>query len=230
MIRIIVECLIKYIVGKYFLIIIIVLLFKTAFGQTEDDDTLYVTRTVIVDGDTIPNVAIEEVVIFPQLVFKSKRQSRRYRKLIRDVTTAYPYAKYAKIRLDEMEKNFQSLKTDQERKRYVKDVEKELMSDFGSELKKLTVTQGRILLKLLDRETGNTSYELLKELRGGVSAVFWQTIARLFGSDLKSQYDPYGEDVLIERVVRLIESGQIKPDPRILERLKMSSEQKQKTS
>jgi hypothetical protein len=184
------------------------------------EDTLYVTRTVIVDGDTIPNVAIEEVVVFPELVFKNRWQSRRYSKLIRDVSRAYPYAKYAKERLDEMEANFLKLETDKERKKYIKTVEDELMKEFGDELKKLTITQGRILLKLIDRETGDTSYELLKELRGSVSAFFWQAIARLFGTDLKSQYDPYGDDVLIERVVRLIETGQIKTDNRIEERLR----------
>ena len=106
--------------------------------------------------------------------------------------------------------------------KYIKTIEKQLMDEFGKELKKLTITQGRILLKLIDRETGNTSYELLKELRGTVSAVFWQTIARLFGSDLKSQYDPQDDDFLVERVVRLIETGQIKLDNKVMERLKMS--------
>lgn len=185
-------------------------------------DSLYIARMVIVDGDTIPNVSIEEVVIFPRLVFKSRRQSRRYRKLVRDVKKAYPYAKFAKRKLDEMESEFQDLATEKEQKKYIKTVEKQLMDEFGNELKKLTITQGRILLKLVDRETGNTSYELLKELRGNLSAVFWQAIARLFGSDLKSRYDPTGDDYLIERVVKLIEAGQIKLDKDIRERLKMS--------
>lgn len=207
---------------KYLFVIVSFFIVFNVFSQEETkSDTFYVTKTVIVDGDTIPNVSIAEVVVFPKLVFKNKRQSRRYRKLVRDVRKAYPYAKYAKVRLEQMEANFQNLQTEQEKKKYVKTVEKELMGEFGTELKKLTITQGRILLKLIDRETGDTSYELLKELRGGVSAVFWQAIARLFGSDLKSQYDPHGEDILIERVVRMIEAGQIKLDKNILERLKM---------
>ncbi len=209
---------------RLFLIHIIFLVFiYNVLGQDNTkEDTFYVTQTVIVDGDTIPNVTLKEVVIFPKLVFKNKRQSKKYKKLVRDVARAYPYAIYAKIRLDEMEADFIQLKTEKERKKYVKEVEKELMSEFGSELKKLTITQGRILLKLLDRETGDTSYELLKELRGGVSAVFWQTIARLFGSDLKSQYDPYGEDVLIERVVQMIEAGQVRIHPKVWERLNIT--------
>lgn len=210
-------------------IVTIIILIFIALGplfsqEVPGKDSLVVTRTVIIDGDTIPNVSIEEVIIFPRLVFKSKRHSRRYRKLIRDVKRAYPYAKYAKTKLDEMETKFQSLETDKEKEKYVKTVEKQLTNDFGNELKKLTITQGRILLKLIDRETGNTSYELLKYLRGTVSAVFWQTIARLFGSDLKAEYDPLGEDVLIERIVRMIETGQITLDPEILNRLNMPHE------
>jgi hypothetical protein len=195
--------------------------FATFSQETIKKDTFYVTRTVIVDGDTIPNVMIEEVVVFPKLVFKSRRQSRRYRKLVRDVRKAYPYAKYAKHTLNEMESEYALLKNEKEKKKYIKLVEKKLMDDFGTELKKLTITQGRILLKLIDRETGDTSYELLKELRGSISAVFWQTIARIFGSDLKSQYDPKGDDFLIERVVKLIETGQIKLDRETLKRLNM---------
>ncbi|HAF29897.1 MAG TPA: DUF4294 domain-containing protein [Bacteroidales bacterium] len=205
------------------LLIFFVLFLKYSSAQKNSvKDTFIVTRTVIVNGDTIPNVSIEEVVIFPKLVFKNKYRERRYSKLVRDVKRAYPYAIYAKKKLDEMESEFQGLKTEKERKKYVKTIEKQLMDEFGNELKHLTITQGRILLKLIDRETGDTSYELLKDLRGAVSAVFWQTIARIFGSDLKSQYDPRGDDALIERVVRLIETGQITLDQQVVERLKMS--------
>ncbi len=210
---------------KRYILILVFLFTFLGFSRAQEDpekDTLFVMRTVVIDGDTIPNVIIDEVVVFPRMVFKTKRQSRKYRKLIRDVKRAYPYAVYAKEMLDEMENEFQNLKTEKEKKKYIKSIEKNLMGEFGDELKKLTITQGRILLKLIDRETGNTSYELLKYLRGSVSAVFWQTIARIFGSDLKSEYDPLGDDYLIERVVRMIETGQIKLDPTIIKRLGMS--------
>jgi len=210
---------------RFTLIISIFFLFLAGYGYGQEDakkDTLFVTRTVIVDGDTIPNVSIEEVIIFPRLVFKNRYRARRYRKLERDVKRAYPYAIYAKSKLDEMENEFLNLETEKEKKKYIKSIEKQLMDEFGNELKKLTITQGRILLKLIDRETGNTSYVLLKELRGSVSAVFWQAIARLFGSDLKSQYDSQGDDFLMERVVRMIEAGQIQLDHNVMERLKMS--------
>src|SRR6056297_4083688 len=174
-----------------------------------DRDTIVVTRTVIENGDTIPNVTLSEVMIFPEKKFKNRYQAWRYRKLVRDLKRVYPYAQLAKKKLDQMEKEFLELETEKERKKYIKTIEKQLMDEFGSELKKLTITQGRLLLKLIDRETGSTSYILLQELRGNFSAAFWQTIARIFGSNLKSEYDPQGEDRMIERIVLLIEHNQI---------------------
>ncbi|HAN19683.1 MAG: hypothetical protein A2X13_14415 [Bacteroidetes bacterium GWC2_33_15] len=194
-------------------IFILFLLFNTvslkAQNVIERGDSIIITRAVVLDGDTIPNIRLKEIVIFPDMVFKNKQQARRYTKLMRDLKRVYPYARLAKDKLDEMEREYNKLKTDKERKKYAETVEKQLVDEFGAELKKLTVTQGRLLLKLIDRETGNTSYELLKELRGTFSAVFWQTIARLFGSDLKAEYNAEGDDILIERIVVLIEHGQI---------------------
>ncbi|MEA2106358.1 MAG: DUF4294 domain-containing protein [Bacteroidota bacterium] len=190
---------------------IIFLLFSDfVYAQNQvDADTIVVTKTVIDNGDTIPNVVLGEVIIFPEKKFKNRYQAWRYRKLVRDLKRVYPYAKLAKKKLDQMEKEFLELETEKERKRYVKTIENQLMDEFGNELKKLTITQGRLLLKLIDRETGSTSYVLLQELRGNFSAFFWQAIARLFGSDLKSEYDPQGEDRMIERIVLLIEHNQI---------------------
>ncbi|MFO7827346.1 MAG: DUF4294 domain-containing protein [Bacteroidales bacterium] len=188
----------------------LLLITNIVVGQNQkDSDTIIVTKTVIDDGDTIPNVTLNEVIIFPEKKFKNRFQAWRYRKLVRDLKRVYPYAKMAKNKLDQMEKEFLELETEKERKKYIKTIEKQLMDEFGNELKKLTITQGRLLLKLIDRETGSTSYMLLQELRGNFSAVFWQTIARIFGSDLKSEYDPHGEDRMIERIVLLIEHGQI---------------------
>ena len=205
----------KYGGGNMKIKIIYVLIFSilpiSLFAQ---EDTLSqrkgtLTGSTVFEEDTIPLVQMEEIVVFPPLKFKNRRQYRRYTKLVRDLKKVYPYAQLAKKKLDEMEKEFNELKTEQERKRYVKTVEKQLMDEFGDELKKLTITQGRLLLKLIDRETGSTSYELLKELRGSFSAVFWQAIARIFGSNLKSEYDAFGEDYLIERIVIQIEHNQL---------------------
>ncbi len=178
-------------------------------NSTLNSDSIIVTRAIILDGDTIPNIYLEEIVIFPEIIFKSKQEARRYTKLVRDLKRVYPYARLAKDKLDELEREYAKLKTEKEQKAFTKTIEQQLLDEFGPQLKKLTITQGRLLLKLIDRETGNTSYALLKELRGSFSAVFWQAIARLFGSDLKTEYDADGVDQYIERIVILIEHGQI---------------------
>jgi hypothetical protein len=108
-----------------------------------------------------------------------------------------------------MEREFRKLETEKARKRYIKTVEKELKEEFKDDIKGMTINQGRLLLKLIDRETGNTSYYLLEELKGSFSAFFWQTVARVFGHNLKSEYDPNGRDWMIERIVVLIEHNQI---------------------
>lgn len=199
---------------KIIVVILVVLsIFFTnkLYSQTgkPKSDSLIVTRAIILDGDTIPNIYLDEIVIFPEIIFKSKQDERRYTKLVRDLKKVYPYAKLAKEKLEELEREYAKLATEKEQKEYTKTVEQELLDEFGPRLKKLTITQGRLLLKLIDRETGNTSYALLKELRGSFSAVFWQAVARLFGSDLKTEYDAEGVDQYIERIVVLIEHGQI---------------------
>ena len=170
---------------------------------------IYVARAVVIDGDTLWVAELDEVYIFPTKKFKNRRERRRYTRLIYNVKKAYPWAKLAGEKLSEVEVQLMSLETEKQQKEFMKQVEKELLKDYKDDLKKLTVTQGRILIKLVDRETGDTSYELVKELRGKISAVFWQALARLFGSNLKSEYDAEGEDRLIEEIVVLIENGQL---------------------
>lgn len=182
--------------------------------QNEENSVLttqdiYVARAVVIGGDTLWVADLDEVYIFPTKKFKNRRERRRYTRLIYNIKKAYPWAKLAGDKLAEVEVHLVSLETEKEQKDYMKLVEKELLKDYKKDLKKLTITQGRILIKLVDRETGDTSYELVKELRGKISAVLWQALARLFGSNLKSEYDPEGEDRLIEEIVMLIENGQL---------------------
>lgn len=163
----------------------------------------------VVNGDTILHAHIRELTFFAPRKFTNQRDLRRYRRLIRNIKKVYPYAIIASDKLNEINNVMLSMKTEIERKAYVKEVEKELMAEFEGELKKLTITQGKLLIKLIDRETGNTSYELVKELRGAFSAVFWQTMARLFGSNLKTEFDAEGTDKLIDEIVIMIENGQL---------------------
>jgi hypothetical protein len=170
---------------------------------------IYVARAVVIDGDTIWVAELDEVYIFPTKKFRNKREYRRYTRLIHNVKRAYPWAKLAGEKLAEVEIHIATLDTEKEQREYIKQVEEELLRDYKEDLKKMTITQGRILIKLVDRETGDTSYELVKELRGRLSAAFWQALARLFGSNLKAEYDAEGEDRLIEEIVLLIENGQL---------------------
>lgn len=101
------------------------------------------------------------------------------------------------------------LNNDKDRRRYIKDMEKQVFAQYEGEISQLTITQGRLLIKLIDRETQNTSYELIKEYKGGINAAFWQGIARFFGTNLKEGYDPFGEDAVIEYIVQDIEAGRL---------------------
>jgi hypothetical protein len=168
-----------------------------------------VLMQMIKDGDTLLHSTIKEVEIYPVPRFDRRRDLRRYERLVYNLKIVYPYAILAGEKLNELNGVFVSLKSERERKEFVKQVEKELMNEFEDDLKSLTITQGRLLIKLIDRETGSTSYELVRELRGSFSAFFWQTIARIFGSNLKTQFDPEGEDKLIEQILHMIDNGQI---------------------
>lgn len=163
----------------------------------------------IVNGDTLPVVYLKPSWVVEKRVFKNQFQAWKYQRLVKNVKAAYPYAKIAGRKMKEYNTMLVNVKSEDEKHRVMKKVEKELKDEFEDELKDLTVTQGRILLKLIDRETGNTSYTLVKELRGTMSATFWQTLAVVFGNDLKAEYDSNGDDKQVEEIVQLIERGAI---------------------
>ena len=111
----------------------------------------------------------------------------------------------AAVKLEEYAQELEEVESEKEKKEFYRAIEAELKEEFEGELRKLTISEGRILIKLIDRETGNTSYTLVKDLRGKFSAFFWQSLARVFGHNLKSNYDPLGEDRNIEYIVQQIE-------------------------
>jgi hypothetical protein len=191
---------------KYILLLIIFIPVYSLFCQDEAPEIL---RLKVVNGDTVYYEVLPEVYIFPKLNFKDKRDLRRYRRLIRDVKKVYPYAKIAGQILLEFDDKYNKLKTDIAKKKYAKEVEDELKAEFEAELKKLTINQGMILMKLVYRETGNSTYDIVKQFRGSVPAWFYQALARLFGHDMKISYDPYGEDRIIEEIVKSIDRGEL---------------------
>lgn len=179
----------------------------TLFAQTTEKSNLIVVPGRVADGDTVLLASIKEVYIFPKPKFSSRRAEYHYWKLVRDLKIVYPYAQLAKVKLDELNVEFMQLPNDKARREYAKKVEKQLRDEYEDQLKALTITQGKLLIKLIDRETGKTSYTLVKELRGSFQAAFWQTVAVIFGSSLKVKYDPQGKDAEIEKIVRKIELG-----------------------
>lgn len=180
------------------------------FAQTKTNGVKgYLVRAEIIDGDTVPVVTLNTVPIYADRTFKNNKQAEIYWKLKRDVKKVYPYAILAEAKLKEYNVKLASMQNEVERKVYMKKAEGELKKQFEADLKKLTMTQGRILIKLIDRQTGSTSYDLVKSLRGSFSAFMWQSVAVLFNSSLKSEYDAKGKDKMIEDVIFLIETGQI---------------------
>ena len=163
----------------------------------------------IVDGDTVPFIRLHEVEVYALKIPKTRKGRKKLTKLVKNVKRVYPYAKMASVQLKRYDKELSAATNDRQRRKIMKKAEKEINDRYGGELKKMNFSQGKILIKLIDRETGETSYNLVQELRGNFTAFFYQAFARLWGYNLKIKYDPKGEDKQIETIVKMIERGQI---------------------
>ena len=182
-------------------------LFITLCNFSQEQQS-FVVYGKIVDGDTIPVIQLREVNVYTWKVL-THSEERKLTRLMKNVKIVYPYARLAGIKLLEYEDILTQAPDDKARRKIMKQVEDELLAEYGQELRDLTVTQGKILLKLVDRETGESSYDLVTEFRGEFRAGFYQAFARIFGLNMKLGYDPEGEDRDIEYIVRMIESGQL---------------------
>jgi len=191
------------------IILITVSVLLCLFGRCQMSNIGYDLPGVVENGDTIAVVHVPKVYIFPTLKFASKDDYYRYKKLVRDVKKVYPYSQIAKTTFKEIEDIMDSLPNDRLRKKYIKAKEDELLDRYYDELFAMTVHQGEILLKLINRELNRSAHDIIKELRGGFSAIMWQSMAKVFGESLKTSYDPNGEDKMIERIVVQIEQGVI---------------------
>jgi len=161
------------------------------------------------NGETLPLVTLNEVQVLASRTFKSEKARQQYYKLWRDVRQAYPYAILASVKLREYDAILANI-PENKRDPYLKKTEKELKTQFESDLKNLTMNQGRILIRLINRETGMTTYKVIKDYRGTFSAFIWQSFAILWGNNLKWQYDPtQGEDKLIEDIIQQIQDGEV---------------------
>lgn len=169
---------------------------------------LTVSRTVY-EGDSITRVDFYPLRVYPPLTFKSRRSERSYYKLVRDVKRTLPLARMINQILIETYEYMQTLPEGKAREEHIKRVEKGLKEQYTPMMKKLTFSQGKLLIKLVDRECNQTSYELVKAFVGPFRAGFYQTFASMFGASLKKEYDPDADDALTERVILMVESGQL---------------------
>ena len=164
---------------------------------------------VMVDGDSIPYMEMSNVYVYPQITFSSKRQQTSYMRLVKNVKATLPIAKQARQMLIETAEYLETLPTKEARDEHIKRVEKNIVKEYKPKMKKLTYSQGKLLIKLVNRECKSTSYEAIQAFMGPVRAGFWQVFAWTFGASLKKTYDAEGTDRLTERVVLMVEAGQI---------------------
>ncbi len=163
----------------------------------------------ILDGDTVSIINVSPVFVCASRVFPNVEAAFKYYKFQIDVKTAYPYAVMAGVTFRQFEATLQTMTCESDKRKYLRKMDKELKEQYRAALVNMSPEQGKILFKLINRETGTTSFAMVKELRGSFSAFMWQSVARLYGNNLKDTYDPKNEDKDIEEVVQLIQTGVI---------------------
>lgn len=188
---------------KRLILTLIMLIHFVSYGQ---NGGRYVRERVDKNGDVTYIANIPTVFIFAK-DRRGKALQKKYARLINAVKVSYPISIDARNKLNEMNRVLPTLNSKAEQRRYTKSVEDELKEKYTPILKKMSMYQGIVLLKLIDRETGSSSYSLVKELRGGLSAFFWQGVAKMFGANLKQEYDQEGDDRIIEELIELYEKG-----------------------
>lgn len=182
---------------------------QTIVPPASPADVIMVYGTVL-DGDTIPLYILDPIIVHANYALLTSDEIRNNQKLIRNVKKMLPYAKEGSRRMAILDRQCVHLKARQ-RKALIKKTEQDLLDDYSEELKNCTISQGKVLLKLIDRETNHSSYMIVNELRGKLRASFYQTFARIFGYDMKARYNPSAnaEDDLIERICLSVEQGKL---------------------
>lgn len=200
---------------KLLLLLFAIVLSATFTGTTAQNKDEYVPpggarlMAQINGNDTVLLAYLHDIWVFPRKNFKNKAQEQFFWRTVRDVKKTLPYAKLVASELSKINYKMANMPKDKDRKKYLNQIEKEVFKKYEPDLKKMTITQGRLLLKLIDRECDKSSYELIKAYRGNISAFFWQGVAVVFGSNLKTGYDASDKDKMIERVILLVEAGQL---------------------
>ena len=182
---------------------------QSVWAQEKVEGQGYMVPMCMYDGEMIPDIQLSTVYIFAPLKFKNDKERMEYTRLVRNVKKVYPIAREINRAIIETYEYLQTLPDEKARQKHLKRVEKGLKEQYTPQMKKLSFTQGKLLIKLVDRQSNSTSYELVKAFMGPFKAAFYQTFASLFGASLRKEYDPEGEDKLTERIVILVENGQL---------------------
>jgi hypothetical protein len=201
---------------KSLLILLLVALPALLRGQTSvisKSDSVsnvsYLLKTATYDGQTYPSVELKEIVVYARMPRGARFDYRRHARLVYNVKRVYPYSIIVREELGRVNRLLETMPNEKDKRNFLQQYEKDILNQYEDDMTHLTFTQGKILIKLIDRETTNTSYDLIREYRGKFTASFWQTVAKIFGANLKSSYDPTGDDYLIEQVITEIEAGRL---------------------
>jgi len=186
----------------YLLSSLLVIGHQKGMAQKGVYDTLRVEAFITPEGDTIPQSWLPTVEVSAIQTAQLRKRWQEWTRLRNAVYVTYPYALTAGRVINEVNAQLANVKDEKIRKQIIKSRERDLKRDFADKVTNLSVYQGKVLMKLINRETGNNCYELVKEFKGGFNAGFWQTVAYLFGSSLKQPYDPKGDDQEIEKFVQ----------------------------
>ena len=191
-------------IKRYWLIILLFLACTNGHAQWVDSVLLQVSAT-----DTFYLARMQDVYVYPKMVFKNKKQEQFYWRTVRDVKKTLPFAKLLAQEMQVADCQLAQLPDEKERRKWWRQHEKLLFKKYEHHFRKMTASQGQMLMKLMARESDRPSYEIIKHYRGKASANFWQFVAKLFKNDLKEEYDAADKDRIVERVINLVEAGQL---------------------
>lgn len=196
--------------GLFFLCLLLTTLSVAAQDDLGDPTFVPMVKVskTLVDGDSIQYMELSNVYVYPDLTFKSKRQQQSYMRLVKNVKKVLPLAKQVRQIIIETAEFTETLPPS-ERDAHLKRVELAIVKEYKPQMKKLTFSQGKLLIKLVDRECNSTAYEAMQAFIGPVRSGMWQAFAWMFGASLKKGYEPEGTDRLTERVVLMVEAGQL---------------------
>jgi hypothetical protein len=192
-------------------ILLLQLMVSRSFAQDHQSSSKYgpndtlLVPVVYYNGDSLPARTLEMVRVVAPITHAMRKRMEEWTKLRNAVYVTYPYARKAGIILNDINTRLGSMQTEEEKQSYIKTREKDLKKEFTDPLTQLSVYQGKVLMKLINRQTGNNCYNIIKEYKGGFTARFWQTVAFFFNSNLKQPYDPKGEDGQMENIVKEVE-------------------------